>query len=223
MNLEPNPPLRPGEPPTLVIAHPPFWRWADGSTLPVLSGSDGTGDDSDEDNEPPDDPDDSTDDDSEDEEEEEEEEQPSEKSANRAHRDAAKYRVQRNELRVSLAEMTERAEQAEAERDAVRGELAFERAARDTFIDTAAAWKLANRAFIKIADDGSLEGMDEAVADLIERQPFLVRPDDEPGKKPEPNPFTASRSGRPVGNARPPKPGYDKASLSKKYPALRNR
>lgn len=216
--------LSPGEPRQVLVGGRLHWRFPDGSTLPILSGSDGTDDDDDDqdddDNEPPAGPDDSTDDDTE---EDDEEEQPSEKSANRAHRDAAKYRVQRNELRVSLAEMTERAEQAEAERDAIQGELAFERAAGDTFIDTSAAWKLANRAFIKLADDGSVEGMDEAIADLIERQPFLVRPDDEPDKKREPNPFTASRSGRPVGNARPPKPGYDRASLAKKYPALRNR
>lgn len=212
MSTEPNPPLRPGEPPTLIIDHPPYWRWADGCTMPALLGS--ADDEPDQpdpaDTEPHDDDD-------------EEEEQPSEKSANKAHRDAARYRVQRNELRVTLAEMTERAERAEAERDALRGEIAFERAAGSTFLDNGAAWKLANRAFIKLTDDGTVEGMDEAIADLVERQPFLLRPDSEPTAKAERDPFSAARSGRPMSKARQPKPGYDKAALSKKYPALRDR
>lgn len=208
------PTLSPGEPRQVVIAGRLHWRWSDGRMLPVLSGS--ADDDADADGDPPDDLDNATDDDT-------DEEQPSEKSANKAHRDAARYRVQRNELRVTVTELTERAERAEAERDALRCEIAFERAAGSTFLDTGVAWKLADRKLIKLADDGSVEGMDEAIADLIERQPFLLRPDDAEPTKHERDPFSASRSGRPMGKARQPKPGYDKAALSKKYPALRDR
>lgn len=211
------PTLSPGEPRQVVIAGRMHWRWPDGRTLPVLSGSADDDDDNDaddaDDTANTDDNDDDTD----------EEVQPSEKSANKAHRDAARYRVQRNELRVTVTELTERAERAEAERDALRGEIAFERAAGSTFLDTGAAWKLADRKLIRLADDGSVEGMDEAIADLIERQPFLLRPDDAEPTKHERDPFSAARSGRPMGKARQLKPGYDKSTLSKKYPALRNR
>ncbi len=207
------PTLSPGEPRQVLVSGRLHWRWPDGSTLPVLSGS---GDD-----------DDTSDDDADDveggDEDDDDEEQPSEKSANKAHRDAARYRVRARERTEERDAAIARAERAEAERDALRGEIAFERAAGSTFLDTGAAWKLADRSLIRLADDGSVEGMDDAIADLIERQPFLLRPDDPEPTKPERDPFTAARSGRPMAKARLPKPGYDKATLSKKYPALRDR
>lgn len=223
-----NPILAPGEPRRITLDGRPSWLYLDGTILPIFAGAagesdaDDTADDAED--EASDDDDDSNDDegDEDGDDEDDGQDRPSEKSVNRAHRDAARYRTQRNEARSDLADMTARAEHAEAERDAARGELAFERAARDTFVDTAAAWKLADRKLIRLADDGTVEGMDEAVADLIERQPLLVRADDEPGKKSEPNPF-AGRSGRPAGKKARPGPGYDKAVLAKKYPALRDR
>jgi len=217
------PTLSPGEPRRVVIAGRLHWRWSDGTTLPVLSGSaDDVNDDQSDD--PDDDAaDDSGDDLTDDTDDDDDEEQPSEKSANKAHRDAARYRVRARERTKERDAAIARAERAEAERDALRGEIAFERAAGSTFLDTGAAWKLADRSLIKLADDGSVEGMDEAIADLVERQPFLLRPDDREPTKRERDPFSASRSGRPMSKARRPKPGYDKAALSKKYPALRDR
>lgn len=148
---------------------------------------------------------------------------PSERSSNKAHRDAAKYRSQRNRERREHATTRERAEAAESALTSLRMEIAFTRTAGDTFVDSDAAWKLLDRALISIEDDGSVTGMDEAVADLIERQPFIVRSDDSESTPPERNPFTASRSGRSVGRSRPKPETANRAALVKKYPALRDR
>jgi hypothetical protein len=201
-------------------------RWTDGTALPVLLGFDGSDDDEDDDEH------EEQDEEGDEEQDDEGEEEP---PKTRPERQAAQYRTQRNtarkerdELRTEVYELKEKLKEAGEkgtgdERDALRMELAFARAAGSQFVDADAAWKLADRALMSVGDDGSVTGAEEAVEALAETNPFLLAP--APDDRPDPNPFqTASKSGR-VMNGRKKTAGeastYDVARLQKTYPALR--
>lgn len=190
--------------------------WSDGTRLPVLVGFDGDGE---EDEEQADTDDDGKDDGdiaaSEDDDAEEDLEDPRKiKDPKRARsaRQAAQYRTQRNKAR--------------RERDELRMEVAFLRAAGAQFVDTTAAWKLADRSMLTVNDDGTVTGADEAVEALAESQPFLLAPapDDKPTK--DRNPFKeASAPVRKMNGKKQPLSSetYDVKRLEAKYPAMRGR
>ncbi|MGI5844494.1 MAG: phage scaffolding protein [Candidatus Xenobium sp.] len=94
---------------------------------------------------------------------------------------------QRELEKLQRANMTE-AEKAKAERDdATRRATQLETELRETkvrsrfetaaakagAIDPEAAYKLANTASLKVKDDGSIEGIDQALADLRKSRPYL--------------------------------------------------
>jgi len=203
-------------------------RWTDGTALPVLFGFDGSDDDDDNGHE---------EDDEEGDDEEQDDEGEEEPPRTRPERQAARYRTQRNtarkerdELRTEVYELKTKLKGADEkgtgdERDALRIELAFARAAGGQFVDEDAAWKLADRALMTVSDDGSVTGAEEAVEALAEANPFLLAPapDDKPTK--DRNPFNEARSSGRVMNGRKKTAGetstYDVASLQKIYPALR--
>lgn len=115
------------------LGQPSSWpRWTDDTRLPVLLGFDDEGDADDEEHE-------EHEQDDGDEEHEGEEEPP--KKALRPERQA-RYRVERNAAR--------------AERDDLRMEVAFQRAAGSQFVDAEAAWKLADRSLLTVADEGTV-------------------------------------------------------------------
>jgi hypothetical protein len=192
-------------------------RWTDGTALPVLLGFDDEGEVDDEEHE-------------EQEQDDEDEEEP---PKTRPERQAAQYRTQRNtarkeraELRTEVYELKEQLKEAEEkgtgdERDALRIELAFARAAGGQFIDADAAWKLADRALMSVSDDGSVTGAEEAVEALAEANPFLLTPAPD-GKTKDRNPFNEpSSSGRNMNGKKKPQDAYDLTALQKRYPALR--
>lgn len=127
-----------------------------------------------------------------------------------ASRQAAKYRVQRNEAR--------------RERDEARLELAFTKAAGGRFVNAEAAFKCADRELLSMDPDGTPVGLDESIEGLIEANPFLLTPDAEPPKK-ETDPFETPQrsSGRVMNGPRKTKLNTDlnRAALEAKYPALR--
>lgn len=133
----------------------------------------------------------------------------SKKPKQRPERQAAAYRVQRNEARK--------------ERDELRLELAFNRAAGDRFVDIDAAFKLVDRSILTLDIDGTPVGAVEAVEALADTNPFLLAADDEPTEKKERNPFAAGRSsGKTMNGKRKPfKTGHTRTELEQKYPALR--
>jgi hypothetical protein len=94
---------------------------------------------------------------------------------------------QRELEKLQRANMTE-AEKAKAERDdATRRATQLETELRETkvrsrfetaaakagAIDPEAAFKLANTASLKVKDDGSIEGIDQALAELRKSRPYL--------------------------------------------------
>jgi hypothetical protein len=203
-------------------------RWTDGTALPVLFGFDGSDDDEegvDEDDEQEQD----------EEQDDEGEEPPKTKKTLRPERQAAQYRTQRNtarkerdELRTEVYDLKEKLKEADEkgtgdERDALRIELAFARAAGGQFVDADAAWKLADRALMSVGDDGSVAGAEEAVEALAEANPFLLAP--APDDRPDRNPFNEARSSGRVMNGRKKTASetstYNIAELRKRYPALR--
>lgn len=139
------------------------------------------------------------------------EERPKHKPKERPERQAARYRVQRNQARI--------------ERDEARLELEFTRAAGGRFVDAHAAFKLADPSILSLDPDGTPVGIEEAIEALAEANPFLLTPDEEPPKK-ETDPFaTASgrSSGRVMNGKRKTTLNTDlsRAALEAKYPALK--
>lgn len=155
--------------------------------------------------------------DADDEPETEEEQPPRKKPKQRPERQAAAYRVQRNEARRDRDAL-------QTERDELRVELAFTRAAGSRFVDLDAAWKLLDRAQVSIDVDGTPIGVQEAVDGIAEAHPFLLTPDAEPPEK-ETDPFktaTGRSSGRVMnGKKKPLNTGLSRSALEQKYPALR--
>lgn len=127
--------------------------------------------------------------------------------------------------RLAARAEKERADTAEAKTgeltDALRTarmENAFLRAALGKVDDLDAAWKLADRTGVTITDDGTVTGMDEVVAKLVDRYPYL-RPEEDPA------PFTpppTEPSGRPFNGPRRSDEVTNRAVLEKKFPALRH-
>lgn len=203
-----------------VLCH----RWFDGTSLPVLAGGAGDDDGDDDDDGGEDDDDDGSDVD--DESNKDGKKKASQPSTNRAHRQAARFRIEAKTERERADTAEGRADAAEERADALLVELAFTRAAGDRFADSDAAWKLINRKLIKIDDDGEVSGVDEAIDALIESHPFIERADDDetPSKKNDDNPFRSLTSGSPMrGKRRPTSDQPSAAKLAAKYPALRNR
>lgn len=133
----------------------------------------------------------------------------------------------RKERDAAIAELDElkASGTSEALRDA-RTELAFYRelVARNEPIDIETAWDLGNmRGFfdaLKIADDGNVEGMPEALDKIIDRYPYLVDSvDDSPSNGDKPLTRTAPPPHRrkDTGAA-----SQSKAGLQQRFPALRN-
>jgi hypothetical protein len=139
----------------------------------------------------------------------------------RLSREAAKYRT------AAKAER-ERADAAEARTTSLEelvsglvAQNAFLRAAGGTIGDVDAAWKLADHDSVRVNDDGTVDGIDEALAQVTERYPYLTKgPSDvDPilvGKFP-----ALAPSGR-VTNAKRKTDGgsLSAAVLAAKYPAL---
>lgn len=178
--------------------------WSDGTTLPVLSGRDDADDDASED----DDLGDESTDDLDADEADDDEHDDDYNLKNRVHslsRESAKHRIQRNKAYLEIAEL--------------RAELEFTRAAAGTFVDVEAAWKLADRRGITIDKNGTVSGVDDVIDALVEKHPFMVvESQDEP--QTERNPFAARKTR--TGTKRKLNPqGLDRATLEKKYPALK--
>ncbi len=176
-------------------------RWDDGTRLPLLYGFDDPDDDE------PDEDDDTGDDGDED------DPIPDDKTIKdpiraRSARQAARYRNQRNDAR--------------AERDEARMEVAYLRAANGQVVDTAAGWKLLDKSLIVVNDDGTIDA-EAAVNSLIVDNPFLEI--SEPEAKEPANPFrTASTSsGRSMNSRKKNTNAHDTRALEQKYPALRGR
>ena len=211
--------------------------WDDGTTLPVLAGSasDGTDDDPD-DFETEDDTEEGADLDADETDDEDDEDaadahkgkrrSPKPASVRRAHRQAARFRIDAKEQR-------ERADSAEARERTLRLEIAFTRAAGLRFVDGDAAWKLVDRSLLVLGEDGTVTGTDAAIAKLTDAYPFLTQTDDEgddsdddrPGK--DRNPFHTT-SGTPMAGKRAAHQRIagdhtSAAVLAKKYPVLHGR
>jgi hypothetical protein len=142
----------------------------------------------------------------------------------RLSREAARYR------NTAKAER-ERADAAEAKAGTLKStvrdltaQVAFFRDAARTIDDLEAAWKLADRSALTLSDDGEVEGVDEVLASLIERYPYLkAKPagDVDPGLTEK---FPALiPSGRPTNGKRRNDEGVDVKALAKKFPALGRR
>ncbi|MGD9998013.1 MAG: hypothetical protein AB7L17_16915 [Ilumatobacteraceae bacterium] len=189
----------------------PHHRWTSGVVLPVLHGS-------------------ADDDDDDDDDDERTSPVPSKPSERRAHKQAGKYRLRAKQRTAERDAAIQRAEEAEAREAALRVELAFLRTAADKFADPGAAWKLLDRSKVTVTDDGTVEGLDEAVQATLEAHPFAARADDageddaDGSTRPGDNPFRSRTSGRPMTRGKQLRPhGTTDAKLRTKYPALRNR
>lgn len=140
-----------------------------------------------------------------------EETTPKKKPKERPERQAARYRVQRNQARI--------------ERDEARLELEFVRAAGGRFVDAHAAFKLADRSLLSMDPDGTPVGLDESIDALADANPFLLTPDadaDPPEKETDPFKTGGRSSGRVMnGKRKPLNADLGRAALEKKYPALR--
>lgn len=136
------------------------------------------------------------------------------KNPDRPERQAARYRVQRNEARRERDAAIE-------ERDELRLRLAFTEAAGARFVMYDAAWKLVDRSILNLDVDGTPVGAEEAVEALAESNPFLLAPTAR--VKAEPEPFTSARSsGRMMnGRRKPLVTGPTRAQLEQRFPALR--
>lgn len=139
-------------------------------------------------------------------------------------REAARYRT-------SAKAEKDRADAAETRigslEELVRGlvaQNAFLRAAGGTIADVDAAWKLADHDALTINDDGTVDGIDGALAQVIERYPYVAA---QPTTEPDPlvQKFPALLpSGRPTNAKRKTDTGaLNVAALAAKYPALGRR
>jgi hypothetical protein len=140
------------------------------------------------------------------------------------HLDRLHKKVRKQQERIEeLESQRTRGDQPQLDRS-TRLENAFLRAviARNEPLDLETAWALANvRGFLDalvVGDDGTVDGMEEALARVLDRYPWLA---DEPYEPEE------GSDGRPSRTGRPPKMrsrdtanhGQD-ASLIKRFPAL---
>ena len=196
-----------------VLCH----RWLDGTVLPVLSG--GAGDDDDDSDDSDDEGSDDDDDDEGDGNEGDDDESTltHKQMANlrRSSRQAARFRIAAKNERAAHVETT-------TERDDLKRELAFTRAAGHRFADLDAAWKLVDKKLIKIDDDGEVNGANDAIDALIDSHPFIATTDADEKHAKDDNPFRPTTSGSPMtGKKRPVAATTSEATLAKRYPALR--
>lgn len=132
----------------------------------------------------------------------------------RPEREAARYRVQRNDARRERDALA-------GERDGLKMELAFTRAAGQRFEDIDAAWRLADKSTLSIDVDGAVIGAQETVDAVATAHPFIERRDAEEPK--ERDPFATGRSsGKTMnGKRKPLRTGPSRKELESRYPALR--
>lgn len=135
-------------------------------------------------------------------------------------------RAEAAEARVAELEGSRASEELQAENRTLHLRLAWERATAGKFKDTDAAWKLADDdlAAVTMNDAGEvdLERLGEIIVHVAERHPYLVAVDKPANETPSsPWPDGGSDTGKPP--ARKMGQGVDKATLTKRYPALRGR
>ncbi len=107
----------------------------------------------------------------------------------------------------------------------IRG--AFLLATTGKVTDSEAAWKLADMSKVLVEDDGTVKGMDEAIAAVVKQYPYLQPEDsgsvDDTTKALRERFPALEPSGRPM-NSRPQGDNpVNTAALERKFPALRNR
>jgi hypothetical protein len=98
---------------------------------------------------------------------------------------------------------------------------AFLRAAGGTITDVDAAWKLADQASLTVNEDGTVDGIEDVLAQVTARYPYLTT------KPSDVDPVLANKfpallpSGRPTnGKRRSDTQGMDLAALAARFPAL---
>ncbi len=109
-------------------------------------------------------------------------------------------------------------------------EVAFLRAAWGKVSDPETAWKLAAKDGITVTDEGDVSGVDEALAALLDRYPYLSPTESEPvddDTKVLQEKFPAlkptSPSGRQDAGRKTQLPNATLGKLVKQFPALRSR
>jgi hypothetical protein len=176
----------------------------------------GNGDGDENDGDPPDD---------EDEEPDPDKKRPRDPEKQKLIDEARKWRLKFREAEAKLKDVGDQ----EPIRDALRTarlELSFLRTAMehdDPIADLETAWDLGTaRGYfdtVKIEDDGTVAGMDEALDRLLERYPYLIDSDDDE----EPEPPVSRPSPRPIGQGRKAGAAVGDASLEKRFPLLAKR
>lgn len=124
------------------------------------------------------------------------------------------------------ADNSEQVVELEKDRDALLGaneelriENAFLRNTKHTWKNPATALKLLDRSEIDIADDGSIEGLEEALDALAESDPYLLaeqKDEDDEDEKPTRRRTTGQPTKKKRSNGQP-----NRDALVAKYPALR--
>ncbi|MFV0307819.1 MAG: hypothetical protein ACK5OX_08760 [Desertimonas sp.] len=123
--------------------------------------------------------------------------------------------------RLRMKAEAERANTAERDRDDLRVELAFMRTAVGRVDDLDAAWRLVDLGDVTVADDGTVQGLDEALTHAIDRYPYLVPADDQPTERFTPEPTVPSGPpGNPLRTGTTP---VNRRILAQRFPALRGR
>jgi hypothetical protein len=101
-------------------------------------------------------------------------------------------------------------------------ENAFLKMAFGKVADVDAAWKLADKAGVTITNEGTVEGLDEVLAKVLEKHPYLTPKPAEQVDKELADRFPAlTPSGRPNNGRKNDKDAVDYSVLEKKFPALR--
>lgn len=104
--------------------------------------------------------------------------------------------TERLQKRAEEAEATAKAAADQVKELAIRSAV-YAEATKLKIVDLDAAAKLLDRSGLKVADDGTVEGADKALADLVKAKPWLVQPNQQSGASnaersgpgPEPNPI----------------------------------
>jgi hypothetical protein len=107
-----------------------------------------------------------------------------------------------------------------------RGQLenAFLRVAFGKVADVDAAWKLADMTGVTITNEGTVEGLDEVQAKILEKHPYLATRSMDSNADALADTFPAlTASGRPNNGKRGSKDTVDYETLAKRFPALRGR
>jgi hypothetical protein len=148
--------------------------------------------------------------------------------------EAAKWRNKLREAEKALADLTKergRADTAEANsktavdqlRD-TRMENAFLKMAFGKVADVDAAWKLADKTGVTITTEGVVEGLEDVLAKVLEKHPYLLPKPTEQVDKDLVDKFPAlTPSGRPNNGKKNGTDAVDYEKLAKQFPALRGR